>query len=61
MEKDIVRISIAVLMVAALYDVVSPQVGGGKAGASVGIITAVSKGAGGVLARLTGQTAPSGY
>lgn len=61
MEKDLVRIAIAVLLVAALYDVLSPTVGGGKSGASVQVLTAASKGIGGTLARLTGQKPPAGF
>jgi hypothetical protein len=61
MEKDLVRVIIAVLVVAAVYDILSPKVGGGAKGASVGLATAGFKGFGGVLARVTGQTPPAGY
>ncbi len=61
MEKDIVRVFIAALLVAAFYDAVSPKVGGGKSGATVGLVSATFKGIGGIFARVTGQTAPAGY
>ncbi len=60
-ERDIVRFLIAALVVAALYDVLSPSVGGGKSGASVNLASTAFKGIGGIFARVTGQTAPAGY
>ena len=60
-ERDIVRFFIAALVVAAVYDVLSPKVGGGSGGASIGLTTAGFKGINGLFARLTGGTPPSGY
>jgi hypothetical protein len=60
-ERDIVRFLIAALVVAAIYDILSPSVGGGKTGASIGLATTTFKGIGGIFARVTGQSPPSGY
>jgi hypothetical protein len=61
MEKDIVRVFIAALVVAAIFDILSPTVGGGKQGASIGLATVGSKGIGALFARLTGQSPPAGF
>ena len=61
MEKDIVRVFIAALTVAAIYNILSPTVGGGGKGTSVGLATVSFKGIGGLFARLTGGTPPAGF
>jgi hypothetical protein len=61
MEKDLVRVLIAALVVAAVFDVLSPSVGGGQKGASIGLATVGFKGIGGLFARLTGQAPPAGF
>lgn len=60
-ERDIVRFLIAALVVAALFDVLSPTVGGGKSGASVQLTSTAFKGLGGIFSRVTGQSPPAGY
>ncbi len=60
-EQDITRFLIAALMVAAIYNILSPKVGGGKSGASIGLTQAAFKGIGGIFARVTGQSPPAGY
>jgi hypothetical protein len=60
-ERDIVRFLIAALTVAALYNILSPTVGGGKSGASVQLTSTTFKGLGGIFARVTGQSPPAGY
>lgn len=60
-ERDIVRFLIAALVVAAIYDILSPSVGGGKSGASVNLAQTGFKGIGGIFARVTGQAPPAGY
>lgn len=57
LEADVVRVAIAAIAVAALYDLFVLN----KGSAVVSLTQTGFKGFGGVLARLTGQTPPAGY
>jgi len=57
LEADVVRVAIAAIAVAALYDLFVLN----RGTAVTSLATTGFKGFGGVIARLTGQTPPAGY
>ena len=57
LEADVVRVAIAAIAVAAIYDLFVLN----KGTAVVSLTQSSFKGFGGILARLTGQKPPAGY
>ena len=57
LERDITKIAITALGVAALYDILF--LNGGRP--AIALLTGVFAGFNGILARVTGQNPPAGY